>query len=84
MRKYIVNVTFDRENTQWVATIDFPQYELTGLPIQNIRYNTPRLYFELLDDEGLIEFDGEIRGGRIVGGATMNGLTYPYVLSKKQ
>jgi len=84
VREYVINVNFDSEGKEWTATIDFPEQEVMGLPLQGIGYDAPKLHFELQDEVGLILFDGEVRGGRVIGGATMNGLTYPYVLNRKQ
>ncbi|MCH7548076.1 MAG: hypothetical protein IH969_00825 [Candidatus Krumholzibacteriota bacterium] len=84
VRNYVIHVNFARGDKEWTATIDFPDYEAMGLPMQNIRYDAPRIHFELLDEGELISFDGEARGGRIIGSATMGGLSYPYALSRKQ
>src|SRR5437868_15339179 len=47
------------------ATISVPDERLLGKTLTNVRYEPPRLHFELQASEGTIIFDGSLRDGVI-------------------
>jgi hypothetical protein len=49
------------------ATIDIPQQSAAGLPLTNVRFESPKVHFELPAGPGLAVFDGELRDGVIKG-----------------
>jgi pimeloyl-ACP methyl ester carboxylesterase len=49
------------------ATIDIPQQMAKGLPLTNVRFESPKVHFELVATPGLAVFDGELREGTIKG-----------------
>lgn len=49
------------------ASIDIPQQGAKGLPLQSVRFEPPRIHFELPAGPGLATFDGELQAGVISG-----------------
>jgi pimeloyl-ACP methyl ester carboxylesterase len=56
------------------ATIDIPQQGAMNLPLRNVRYSSPVVYFELPAGPGLAVFDGKLKGDSIAGDFTQAGI----------
>jgi pimeloyl-ACP methyl ester carboxylesterase len=56
------------------ATIDIPQQMAKGLPLTNVRFESPKVHFELVAPPGLAVFDGELREGTIKGTFEQGGV----------
>ncbi len=62
-----IEVHFQKKTDSLTAHIDIPQQGAKGLPLQNVTYNHPKVYFELSAGPGLAKFEGEKQGERISG-----------------
>jgi uncharacterized protein len=62
-----ITVTATGTGAALTATIDIPQQSAMGLQLTNVRYEPPRVHFELVAPPGLAVFDGELRDGLIKG-----------------
>lgn len=58
---------FTPAGNDWAATIDFPAAEQLGTPLQKISHVKSHLSFELSYQVGVIEFEGMLLGGRLIG-----------------
>lgn len=56
---------------EWLATIDFPDEDAIGLPLDNVGFDTPSLHFEFQNGGSAILFEGTLRHGTIVGSVTV-------------
>lgn len=56
------------------ATIDIPQQMAKGLELSNVRFESPKVHFELVAGPGLAVFDGELREGVIKGTFEQSGI----------
>ena len=54
----------------------------TGLALQNVSYDPPRVHFELPAGAGLAVFDGEHAGDAIGGAFTQSGITGTFTLER--
>lgn len=63
-----INVHFATEEDTLTAKIDIPQQGATGLPLQNVSYEAPKVHFELAAGPGLATFDGEIQEDGTISG----------------
>ena len=80
---YKIAIHMDRTGSGWQASIDFPDQGATDLPLTDVRYESPWLQFDFDNGGEVISFLGKTQGGRIIGGATMKGQTYPWVVSRE-
>jgi hypothetical protein len=55
------------------ATIDVPQQGASGLPLARVRFEAPRLHFELPAGPSLAVFDGTLDGDRVSGSFEQSG-----------
>ena len=78
------SVDLEQKGNDWEATIDFPDEGAMGLPLINVTYESPWLRFDFNNGEEVIPFAGSTPGERMIGGATLEGLVYPWVLYRKQ
>ncbi len=62
------------------AAIDI--HGVTGLALQNVSYDPPRVHFELPAEAGLAAFDGEHAGDSIGGAFTQAGITGTLALTR--
>jgi pimeloyl-ACP methyl ester carboxylesterase len=70
-KRTIVDFTED-SNGSLSATLDVPDERLLGKPLTNVRYDPPRVHFELLATERKITFDGT-RKGDVISGTVSGG-----------
>jgi hypothetical protein len=64
------------------ATIDIPGQSASGLPLSNVRYEAPKVHFELPAGPGLAVFDGELAGDRISGTFDQAGLKGTFQMTR--
>ena len=76
----IVNVT--EGSAGLAATIDIPQQMAKGIPLANLRYQPPKVHFELPAGPGLAVFDGEMKGGTIAGAFEQAGVKGAFELKR--
>lgn len=67
-----IAVHFSQVDAQLKATIDIPQQGAHNLPLQNVKFNQPQVYFELPAGPGLAVFDG-IRKEDTIDGTFVQG-----------
>ncbi|MBM4159527.1 MAG: alpha/beta hydrolase [Ignavibacteria bacterium] len=66
------------------ATIDIPPQNAYGLNLKDVRYESPKIRFELPAGPGLAVFDGELKDESIVGSFTQAGMTGTFSLTRGQ
>jgi hypothetical protein len=76
-------VVFEEGDDTWKAAMDIPPLGATGLPLQAVRFETPSVRFELPDESGIIFFEAEIDGDRLIGEASRRGRVFPFVLFRE-
>lgn len=80
-----INVHFATEEEALMAKIDIPQQGATGLPLQNVSYEAPKVHFELQAGPGLATFDGELQeDGTISGTFAQAGIQGTFSLTKAE
>ncbi len=78
-----IRVHFTRTAEALQATIDIPQQGAEGLPLSNVRYDAPKVHFELPAGPGLAVFDGVVQeDGTITGTITQAGVAGTFQLAK--
>lgn len=63
-----INVHFATADDALSAKIDIPQQGATGIPLQNVSYEAPKVHFELQAGPGLATFDGELQEDGTISG----------------
>ena len=63
--------------------MDIPQLDATGLPLQEVGFESPIVRFVLPDEGGVISFEGKMEGGRLIGEASRRGRIFPFVLFRE-
>ncbi len=66
------------------ATIDIPPQNARGLNLKDVRFQSPKIHFELPAGPGLAVFDGELKGDSIFGSFTQAGVTGTFSLRRGQ
>lgn len=80
-----INVHFATAEEVLTAKIDIPQQGATGLPLQNVSYEAPKVHFELQAGPGLATFDGEMQeDGTISGTFAQAGIQGTFSLTKAE
>jgi uncharacterized protein len=69
-----IKVDFKSADAGLSASIDIPQQNAKSLPLKNVRYEDPKVYFELPAGPGLATFDGERKDSLITGKFTQAGM----------
>jgi CubicO group peptidase (beta-lactamase class C family) len=67
----------------WQGTIDIPQQGAQGLALQAVRFEAPKVHFELPAGPGLAVFDGKLDGDKINGDFSQAGNKFPFSLERK-
>jgi uncharacterized protein len=62
-----IKVDFEAKGGELSATIDIPVQRAVGLPLSGIRFEPPKIHFDLAAGPGIAVFDGEIKGAEISG-----------------
>jgi pimeloyl-ACP methyl ester carboxylesterase len=70
-----MSVEFATGDSGLTATMDIPQQSAKGLPLREVRYDAPRVHFELLGGPGLAVFEGTLDGDSITGSFSQSGVT---------
>lgn len=73
-QELMIKLDFKTADAGLAATIDIPQQSAKGLPLKNVRYEHPKVYFELPAGPGLAVFDGERKDSLIAGKFTQAGI----------
>lgn len=69
---------------QYRATVDVPSESMFGLPLDDVRVDRDRVHFNLVADEGPLEFRGTMSADRIAGTLTRSGSATPLTLVKAE
>jgi pimeloyl-ACP methyl ester carboxylesterase len=75
-------VVFTGDGPALKATIDIPQQNAKGLPLSAVRFDAPKVHFELPAGPGLATFDGELAGDRITGAFAQAGIKGTFELTR--
>ena len=62
-----IKVDFKTAQGGLAATMDIPVQGAIGLPLSSVRFDTPKIRFELSAGPGVAAFDGEVKGDEIAG-----------------
>jgi dienelactone hydrolase len=73
-QELIIKTDFKAAEAGLSATIDIPQQNAKDLPLKNVRYEHPKVHFELPAGPGLAIFDGERKDSLITGKFTQAGM----------
>jgi pimeloyl-ACP methyl ester carboxylesterase len=76
-------VDIQPEGDSLKATIDIPMQNAFKLPLKNVRFNHPKIYFELPAGPGIAVFDGELKSDSIIGDFSQAGANGKFHLVKK-
>ncbi len=79
-----IKVDFRSDATGLKASIDIPMQGAIGLPLTNVKFETPKVHFELPAGPGLAVFDGEMKGDQISGSFSQSGMTGTFQLKRAQ
>lgn len=78
-------VNFSEEAGELVGTIDVPQQGATGIPLHDISYRSPAVYFEMLDGLRKATHDGQLNAdGTISGEFKQSGITGSFTLQRAE
>ncbi len=83
MDEYDVVVHLTRNGSGWRGTLDLPQQEALGLPLEGVTFDAPLIRFQLPIPDQTIIFNATLYGDRIIGGATWEGSTFPWVAMRR-
>jgi uncharacterized protein len=75
-----MNVTFTQDKDSLKATMDIPQQNAKNLPLLNVKFNDPSVYFELGSRIGVAKYDGKLIKDTIKGKFTQNVVEGTFVL----
>ncbi len=73
-QELMIKVDFKTADAGLEATIDIPQQSAKGLALKNVRYEHPKVHFELPAGPGLATFDGERKDSLMTGKFTQAGM----------
>jgi CubicO group peptidase (beta-lactamase class C family) len=73
-------INFSGEGDALTGTIDIPQQGATGIPLQNITFDAPNVYFEMLPGPQMAVFEGELEEGVISGVFRQSGVEATFEL----
>lgn len=73
-------VNFSGEGDALTGVIDIPQQGATGIPLQNITFDAPNVYFEMLPGPQMAIFEGELEEGVIAGAFRQSGIEATFEL----
>ena len=62
-----IKTQFKLEGNNLSATLDLPLREEAGVALNQVKYQSPSLHFELPRSAGTIIFDGQLSGNAITG-----------------
>lgn len=77
-----IEVTFERKESGLEARMSIPQQGASRLPLSAVRFDPPKIHFELVAGPGLAVFDGELRGEQISGSFTQAGIRGSFRLAR--
>ncbi len=77
-----IAVEFETSDGSLKAKIDIPQQGAMGIPLTNVRYDTPRVHLELPAGPGLAVFDGEHDDDTIAGEFSQAGFVGTFTLTR--
>ena len=80
--RLVIVVNVADEGPALKATIDIPQQMAKGLPLTNVRYESPKVHFELPAGPGLAVFDGTLKEGTITGTFEQAGVKGTFELQR--
>lgn len=77
-----VSVSFETTQGGLTATIDIPQQFARGLALTNVRFERPKVHFELQAHPGLAVFDGRLEDETISGDFAQAGVEGTFSLTR--
>lgn len=78
----IINFTEMKDHTL-SATLDIPQQSAMNLPLAELKYNAPKVYFELLIPNAKAVFDGTLKDNKIEGSFIQKDMKGTFTLTKR-
>ncbi len=77
-----IKVDIKSEADSFKASIDIPMQNAIGLPLKNVSFKPPKVYFELPAGPGIAIFDGEMKGDSMIGDFSQAGAKGKFYLIK--
>jgi uncharacterized protein len=68
-----IKTRFNLEGTGIKGRLEFPQREVTGIALDQVRFVSPNFHFELPRSAGPLIFEGQLSGGLITGSVQSGG-----------
>ena len=81
-QELIIKVDFEVHDQALSGTIDIPQQGAFGLPLVNIKYESPKIHFELPVPNAKADFDGVLAGDEISGDFLQSGVKGSFSLER--
>ncbi len=72
-RDLAIMVDFRTAEGSLAATIEIPMQGARDVPLTNVRFDAPKIHFELPAGPGIAAFDGEVKGDEIAGTFVQGG-----------
>ncbi|MEA3310997.1 MAG: alpha/beta hydrolase, partial [candidate division WOR-3 bacterium] len=79
-----MSVNFEESADSLTATVDIPQQGAFGLPLKNVSFDDPKVYFELQTSLATAIFDGKLEHGRIEGSFTQGPAKGEFYLQRPE
>lgn len=79
-----MEVAFVSEAEELTATIDIPPQGAFGLPLKNVSFEDPKVYFELPTSLAKAIFDGKLEEGKIRGSFTQGSAIGEFYLNRSE
>jgi uncharacterized protein len=77
-----IQVEFQTEASALKAKIDIPQQGAKGLDLKNVRFEPPKVHFELASPMAPVTFEGELKNGEIAGTFAQGNATGSFSLKR--
>jgi len=74
-------IHLDRGESGWSGSLDIPEYDAYGVPLQSIAADDDGVRFVLVDESDKLVFVARFRGALLVGEVTYKGRAYPFALA---
>ena len=81
-QELIIKVDFAVDEGVLSATIDIPQQGVFQSPLTNIKYESPKIHFELPVPNAKVDFDGVLAGDEISGDFLQSGIKGSFNLKR--
>jgi len=78
-----IEIEFRTGSQGLAASIDIPQQGAKGLPLQSVRFEAPRVHFELPAGPGVATFEGVLKAGGIAGTFRQGGASGTFTIRRE-